>query len=145
MLSHLCKFLERHKQVHLFGDSKANMPRQVMQTDGVIADTVWALRMASKSTKAPLWKDMERRLLNARSNRREVNVDKLSKFTQEGDVIIVPGKILGAGNLGHSIIVYAYSMSKLAARKINEAGGQILELRDLIQRYPNGSGVKIIG
>lgn len=116
-----------------------------MLADGVIADTVWTLRMASKRTKAPLWKDVERRLLNSRSNRREVNVDKLAKFTKEGDVIIVPGKILGAGNLGHSVIVYAYSISKLASRKINEAGGQILALTDLIEKYPHGSGVKIIG
>lgn len=119
--------------------------QEIMLTDGVIADTVWTLRMASKRTKAPLWKDVERRLLNSRSNRREVNVDKLSKFTKEGDVIIVPGKILGAGNLGHSVIVYAYSISKLASRKINEAGGEILPLTDLIEKYPHGSGVKIIG
>ncbi len=116
-----------------------------MLSDGVIADTVWTLRMASKRTKAHLWKDVERRLLNSRSNKREVNVDKLSKCTKEGDVIIVPGKILGAGNLGHSVIVYAYSISKLATRKINEAGGQILALTDLIEKYPQGSGVKIIG
>jgi large subunit ribosomal protein L18e len=116
-----------------------------MLTDGVIADTVWRLRMASKRTKAPLWKEVECRLLNSRSNRREVNVDKLSKFTKEGDVIIVPGKILGAGNLGHSVIVYAYSISKLASKKINEAGGQILALTDLIEKYPRGTGVKIIG
>jgi large subunit ribosomal protein L18e len=116
-----------------------------MLTDGVIADTVWTLRIASKRTKAPLWKDVERRLLNSRNNRREVNVDKLSKFTKEGDVIIVPGKVLGAGNLGHSVKVYAYSISKLASRKINEAGGQILGLTDLIEKYPHGSGVKIIG
>lgn len=116
-----------------------------MLTDGVIADTLWTLRKASKKTKAPLWKDLERRLLNSRSNRREVNLDKLSKFTKEGDVIIVPGKLLGAGNLGHSVIVFAYSVSKLASKKVKEAGGQILALADLVEKYPHGSGVKIIG
>jgi large subunit ribosomal protein L18e len=116
-----------------------------MLTDGVIADTVWTLRKASKKTKAPLWKDLERRLINSRSNRQEINLDKLSKFTKEGDVVIVPGKILGAGNLGHSVIVFAYSISQLASKKINEAGGQILALTDLIEKYPHGSGVKIIG
>lgn len=116
-----------------------------MLTDGVIADTIWTLRKASKKTKAPLWKDLERRLLNSRSNRREVNLDKLAKFTKEGDVIIVPGKLLGAGNLGHSVIVFAYSVSKLASQKVKEAGGQILALSDLVEKYPHGSGVKIIG
>ena len=116
-----------------------------MLTDGVIADNIWTLRKASKKTKAPLWKDLERRLLNSRSNRREVNLDKLSKFTKEGDVIIVPGKLLGAGNLGHSVIVFAYSVSKLASQKVKEAGGQILALSDLVEKYPHGSGVKIIG
>lgn len=116
-----------------------------MLTEGVIVDTLWTLRKASKETKAPLWKDLERRLLNSRSNRREVNLDKLSKFTKEGDVIIVPGKLLGAGNLGHSVIVFAYSVSELASRKVKEAGGQILALGDLVEKYPHGSGVKIIG
>jgi large subunit ribosomal protein L18e len=60
-------------------------------------------------------------------------------------VILVPGKILGAGNLGHSVVVYAYSISKLATNKINKAGGEILALTDLIEKYPHGSGVKIIG
>jgi large subunit ribosomal protein L18e len=116
-----------------------------MLADGVIADTVWTLRGAFKKTKAPIWKDIERRLLKTKSNRREVNVDKLSKYTKEGDVVIVPGKILGSGNLGHTVIVYSYSISKLAAKKIIEAGGQILELPEFTRRYPHGSGVKIIG
>jgi ribosomal protein L18E len=47
--------------------------------------------------------------------------------------------------LGHSVIVFAYSISQLASKKINEAGGQILALTDLIEKYPHGSGVKIIG
>ena len=34
-------------------------------------------------------------------------------------LIIVPGKILGAGNLGHSIIVYAYSVSKISFAEDN--------------------------
>ena len=116
-----------------------------MLNDSIIAETVWTLRMAFKRTKAPLWKDLERRVLISRRNRPEVNVDKLSKFTEDGDVVVVPGKILGAGNLGHSVIVYAYSISKLASLKISKAGGQILGLTDFIEKYPHGSGVKIVG
>lgn len=116
-----------------------------MLNDGVIAETILTLRMAFKRTKAPLWKDVERRVLNSRRNRREVNVDKLSKFTKNGDVVIVPGKVLGAGNLGHSIIIYAYSISRSASLKISKAGGQILALADFVEKYPHGSGVKIIG
>jgi large subunit ribosomal protein L18e len=119
--------------------------RQVMLADGPIADTVWTLRGAYKKTKAPIWKDMERKFLKTNSNRREVNVDKLSKHTKEGDVVIVPGKILGSGNLGHTIIIYSYSISKLAAKKITEAGGQILDLPEFTRRYPHGTGVKVIG
>lgn len=116
-----------------------------MLTDGVIAETVLTLRMAFKRTKAPLWKDVERRVLNSRKNRGEVNVDKLSKFTKNGDVVIVPGKVLGAGDLGHSVIICAYSISKLASMKISKAGGQILALTEFVEKYPHGSGVKLIG
>jgi large subunit ribosomal protein L18e len=72
-------------------------------------------------------------------------VDKLSKFTKNGDVVIVPGKVLGAGDLGHSVIICAYSISKSASMKISKAGGQILALTDFVEKYPHGSGVKLIG
>lgn len=116
-----------------------------MLDNSVTADTIWTLRVAFKKTKAPIWKEMERRLLKTKISKREVNVDRLSNYTKDGDVVIVPGKILGGGSLGHSVVVYSYSISKLAAEKITNAGGKILEIQDFIQKYPHGSGVKIIG
>jgi large subunit ribosomal protein L18e len=116
-----------------------------MLANSANTDTIWTLRAAFKKTKAPIWKEMEHRLLKTKISKREVNVDKLSNYTKEGDIVIVPGKVLGGGNLGHSVVIYSYSISKLAAEKITTAGGKILELQDFIQKYPHGSGVKIIG
>jgi large subunit ribosomal protein L18e len=42
-----------------------------------------------------------KRTLKVRSNRREVNIGMLANVTNENDVVIVPGKILGSGNIGH--------------------------------------------
>jgi large subunit ribosomal protein L18e len=116
-----------------------------MFNDSLIDNTIWMLRKAFKNNKAQIWKALEREFSKSRSNRRRVNIEKLNKFTNNGDVIFVPGKILGNGNLGHKLTVYAYSFSETALSKLNASGTEVLSLQSLIDRYPDGKGVKIIG
>lgn len=116
-----------------------------MFNDSLIDNTIWMLRKAFKNNKAQIWKALEREFSKSRSNRRRVNIEKLNKVTSNGDVIFVPGKILGNGNLGHKLTVYAYSFSETALNKLNASGTEVLSLQSLIDRYPDGKGVKIIG
>ena len=116
-----------------------------MFNDSLIDNTIWMLRKAFKNNKAQIWKALEREFSKSRSNRRRVNIEKLNKVTSNGDVIFVPGKILGNGNLGHKLTVYAYSFSETALSKLNASGAEVLSLQSLIDRYPDGKGVKIIG
>jgi large subunit ribosomal protein L18e len=116
-----------------------------MFNDSLIDNTIWMLRKAFKNNKAQIWKALEREFSKSRSNRRRVNIEKLNKVTNNGDVIFVPGKILGNGNLGHKLTVYAYSFSENALSKLNASGTEVLSLQSLIDRYPDGKGVKIIG
>ncbi|MEO9364282.1 MAG: 50S ribosomal protein L18e, partial [Nitrososphaera sp.] len=52
---------------------------------------------------------------------------------------------LGTGNLGHKLTVCAFSISESAAKKIGDMGGKVVSLDDLIKKYPDGKGVRIIG
>ena len=74
-----------------------------MFNDSLIDNTIWMLRKAFKNNKAQIWKALEKEFSKSRSNRRRVNIEKLNKVTNNGDVIFVPGKILGNGNLGHKV------------------------------------------
>ena len=116
-----------------------------MFTDILVDNTIWTLRKAFKKNKAPIWRLLENELSGPRSNRREVNVRELANVTKNNEVVIVPGKVLGAGAIGHRLTVCTFSISEIAARKIIGSGGKIITLDDLVQNHPDGTGVRIIG
>ncbi len=68
-------------------------------------------------------------LARPRRRRIEVNLDKLSKETREGDLVIVPGKVLGKGDLGHKITIAALSFSEEARKKLK--GCKFMGIREL--------------
>jgi len=82
----------------------------------------------------------------ARSNRqrRIVNLYKLDKFTKEGEIIIVPGKVLGVGDLNHKLTVAAWLFSGNAFDKINKIG-KAISINELIKESPKGKKIRIIG
>ncbi len=53
-----------------------------MFNDTLIDNTIWMLRKAFKSNKAKIWKALEEEFSKSRSNRRQVNIQKLNKVTQ---------------------------------------------------------------
>ena len=79
------------------------------------------------------------------SSRRVVNLTRINKATKENDVLFVPGKVLGTGNISHKITLSSFSMSATAANKIIKTGGSIVTYSDMIKKYPTGKGVIIFG
>ncbi|MFH1249442.1 MAG: 50S ribosomal protein L18e [archaeon] len=47
-----------------------------------------------------------------------VNIGRLARETKEGDKIIVPGKVLGSGDINHKITIAAVSFSSDAKNKL---------------------------
>ena len=70
---------------------------------------------------------------------------RLAEITKADEVVVIPGKVLGTGSLGHKLTVCAFSISETAAKKIIESGGTVLTFDDLINKHPDGKGVRIIG
>ncbi len=73
----------------------------------------------------------------------EVNLVKIERYASENDTVVVPGKVLGYGNLSKPVKVSAVSFSKKAEEKIKKAGGDVLGIRELVEKT-GGSGVKIL-
>jgi large subunit ribosomal protein L18e len=59
--------------------------------------------------------------------------------------VVVPGKVLGAGKIGHPVNVGAFAFSERAQSKILKAKGKCLSISDLMKKNPKGANVKIIG
>jgi len=105
-----------------------------------------ALRRAYRETGRPMWRALREAIVDAsRSGLARVNVGKINRLASDGDVVVVPGKVLGSGSVDKKIIVGALAFSADARRKIASAGGEALSISELAGKYPGAKGVKLIG
>lgn len=102
------------------------------------------LKKVARENKAKIWRYVAELLQRPRRLRPQVNVYKINRYTKDGDTVVVPGKVLGAGFLDHKVTVAAYAYSETAKKKIEDAGGTVISIRELIEKNPKGSNIKII-
>jgi large subunit ribosomal protein L18e len=114
-------------------------------TNQLVIQMVKELKGASKKNNAPIWSRLAELALKPSSARRTINIGQIDKFVKDNDVIVVPGKVLGTGNISHKIILCSFSMSTTGAKKVLQSGGKILSFSELIKSHPTGKGVVIIG
>jgi len=103
------------------------------------------LKKASAKNDAPLWSKLAEFALKPSSARRTINLKRIGQLTKDNDVVIFPGKVLGTGAIPHKITLFSFSISNSAASKIKESGGQIVEFSDMIEKFPSGKGVNLLG
>ncbi len=111
----------------------------------VVLHMIKELKQASKKNEAPIWSRLAELATKPSSSRRVVNLTRINKTTKDNDVLFVPGKVLGTGNISHKIILSSFSISTTAAKKIIQTGGKIITYSDMIKKYPTGKGVIIFG
>ena len=83
-----------------------------------VIEMVRELKNASKNNDAPIWSKIAKNALKSNSNKRTINLKKIDALTNNGNAVIVSGKVLGTGKLSHKIIVSSFSISSSAAKKI---------------------------
>ncbi len=103
------------------------------------------LRKRSIEQDANLWSRIAFDLEKPTRQRRIINLSKISRYSKENDVIVIPGKVLGAGSIDHKITISAFQFSNGAKEKIESAGGKVVELLDLSKNSPKGKTIKILG
>ena len=102
------------------------------------------LKQASRENEAPIWSRLADLALKP-SSRQVVNLTRINTGTKENDVLFVPSKVLGTGNISHKITLCSFSISTTAAKKIIQTGGNVMAYADMIKKYPTGKGVIIFG
>ena len=108
-------------------------------------NTLKILKKASKENDAPIWAKVADYVQKSRSNQKIVNLTRIDQTTEDGNAIVITGKVLGTGNISHKISISSFSISNSAAKKIKESGGEVLKFSEMIEKFPTGKGVKIIG
>jgi len=102
------------------------------------------LEKASRVNNAPIWRDVANRLRKPTRSRIEVNLWKIDKYSEGASAVIVPGKVLGEGEITKPVVVAAMSFSATAKRKIEEAGGRAVLLDQYVDENPKGSNTRIV-
>lgn len=102
------------------------------------------LKKRSRENEARIWRDIAGRLARSRQRRTAVNVSRLNRHTEDGETVVIPGKVLGSGKIDHPIKAAAFAFSKQAESKILGAKGKCLSIQELVEKNPKGTNVRII-
>ncbi|UCG00575.1 MAG: 50S ribosomal protein L18e [Candidatus Heimdallarchaeota archaeon] len=102
------------------------------------------LKGAAAENKAKIWAILASEMSKARRRRITVNLSRLNRISSPGDILLIPGKVLGTGSVNHQLDIAAESFSEAAQKKISNAGGKCLTIEELVERDPKGSQVRII-
>jgi large subunit ribosomal protein L18e len=94
-------------------------------------------------TKIKIWKKISKKLSGPRRNKIIANLYRINKKTKKNQTIVIPGKILGIGELDHPLTIACLEYSKSAKKKIESSGSKLLTIEQLLEQNPKGSGVKV--
>src|SRR3989344_7582961 len=121
------------------------MAKRTGPTNVQLNGLIQLLKKQSSEQNVHIWKRLAIDLEKPTRIRRVVNVYRLGKFTKDNENVVVPGKVLGSGEISHKINVAAFDFSEGAKKKIIEAKGTCMLIADMMQKNPKGQNIRIIG
>ncbi len=121
------------------------MAKRTGPTNPILLGLIEELRKKGNEQKVAIWKRVANDLERPTRQRRVVNLSSISRYTKENEIVVVPGKVLGSGDLNHKITISAFQFSGGAKEKIEKAGAKIVPLLELSKENPNGKRIRIMG
>jgi large subunit ribosomal protein L18e len=115
------------------------MDKKADPTNPVLLETIELL----EEQEASIWSDVAENLGKVNRKRPEVNISDIERNAEDGETVVVPGKVLGSGRLSKSVDVAAFKASSGAKEKIEE-DGEFMFIQDLVDENPEGSEVRIL-
>jgi large subunit ribosomal protein L18e len=109
-----------------------------------IQNLILILEKTFKKKNSNIWKTILENLKRSRKNRVKVNLDRLSRYGKEDKFIIVPGKVLGSGRIEKKLKIAAIDFTHGSKVKIEQVGGECLNITELINKKIEGKDIMII-
>ncbi len=87
------------------------------------------LYKTSAEKKKDVYYAVAKELERSNKNKKPVNLSKLDKLTNVKDtsVVVIPGKVLGYGDITKKVVVYANSFSASAKEKLKEKAKTLID------------------
>lgn len=114
------------------------------KTDENLKVLVKSLNEVSRLNSTSIWRDVAKRLNNGRRRYASLNLSKIDRLCSEGEVLVVPGSILGTGRITKKLTLSALHISEKALQKVQEAGCTYKTLAELSEENPKGTNIRIM-
>lgn len=119
--------------------SKTKVKSRVQRkTNPLVAELIRA------SVKEKAWFQLAKILSGPTRNFVTVNLSEIDKQAKEGIICVVPGKVLGQGQITKKIQIAALSFSSSAAEKLKQAKVQTSTILEQIKKNPKAQGVALL-
>jgi len=105
---------------------------------------IFNLLKLAKDKKTNIWKKLAEELSKPARSRRIANLSQIDRYSTNGEIVVIPGKVLGSGNLSHKLKIAAPAFSSSALKKIGDSGSLAISIEELLKENPKGTGVRII-
>jgi large subunit ribosomal protein L18e len=115
-----------------------------MYKNNQLKELVHELNLAGATGQGNVWAAIAEDLERPTRKYAAVNLSALARTTKQGEVIVVPGKVLGDGEINHSITIAALGFSASAEAKLRASKATMMTIKDLMQKDPKGKTVRII-
>ncbi len=90
------------------------------------------------------WIEVAGALSGPRRKRICVNLEEIDKESKEGEILVIPGKVLSQGELTKKVKVVALSFSEKAKEKLLSSKCQVAYISEEIKSNPSGKGIRIL-
>jgi large subunit ribosomal protein L18e len=74
----------------------------------------------------------------------ELNLDQIDKFTEDGESIFIPGKVLSSGELTKKLKIVAWNASEKAKEKMKILKTDFVEIMEEIKKNPELKNLRLI-
>ena len=113
------------------------------KTNPRLTSLIGELQRTAREEDAGVWADIASRLEKPRRTHAEVNLGRIERYAREDETVVVPGKVLGSGVLEKPVTVAAVDFSGTARTKIEQVGAT-MDLEEILEANPDGSGIRVI-
>jgi large subunit ribosomal protein L18e len=117
---------------------------KIREKNPITKELIEKLEKKTFESKRPLWKALAKALNRPRRKRHEVNLTRIEKYAKANEIVVVPGVVLGDGEVKKKLTIFALRFSKKAEEKIKKSGGKCLYFRNLLESPPKGR-IRIMG
>ncbi len=90
------------------------------------------------------WQGVASIISSPRRQRINLNIEQIDKQSKEGEIILIPGKVLSQGEMNKKIKIIALEFSEKAKEKLLKSKCEVSYIIEEIKKNPNAKEIKLL-